>query len=158
LFARDDQLFDTLAAASTPVSTKAAESRRSRFGFNLDHGGVNGDLKVLVNDVQQNQGTKATAKATLARLRPDAELIDDVDILNGPFSAEYGDFSGLGVVHIRLKESLPSVLTLRMQGGSFDAYHGLVMYSPRLAHRWALHQSGTLQAPHHHRKLHPPLE
>jgi hypothetical protein len=37
-----------------------------------------------------------------------------VDILNGPFSAEYGDFSGLGVVHIRLKESLPNLLTVRL--------------------------------------------
>ncbi len=135
LFARDDQLFDTLAAGINTGQHegggKSLEIRR--FGFNLDHGGVNGGLKVLVNDVQQNQGTQGHGQGYLGALKIlTPELIDDVDILNGPFSAEYGDFSGLGVVHIRLKESLPSVLTLRMQGGSFDAYRGLVMYSPRL--------------------------
>jgi outer membrane receptor protein involved in Fe transport len=55
-----------------------------------------------------------------------------VDILNGPFSAEYGDFSGLGVVHIRLKESLPNLFTARLQGGSFNAYRGFVAFSPAL--------------------------
>ena len=60
--------------------------------------------------------------------------MDDVDILNGPFSAEYGDFSGLGVVHIRLKESLPNLLTVRVQGGSFNAYRGLAIFSPELEH------------------------
>src|SRR5262249_17812156 len=62
------------------------------------------------------------------------ELVDDVDILNGPFSAAYGDFSGLGVVHIRLKESLPNLLSARIQGGSFNAYRGFVAYSPALEH------------------------
>jgi TonB dependent receptor/TonB-dependent Receptor Plug Domain len=135
LFARDDQLFDTLAAGINTGQHegggKSLEIRR--FGFNLDHGGVNGGLKVLVNDVQQNQGTQGHGQGYLGALKSlTPELIDDVDILNGPFSAEYGDFSGLGVVHIRLKESLPDLLTIRAQGGSFDAYRGLVMYSPGL--------------------------
>src|SRR5262249_35466289 len=60
------------------------------------------------------------------------ELMDGVDILNGPFSAEYGDFSGLGVVHIRLKETLPDTLILRFQGGSFDDFRGFAGYSPAL--------------------------
>ncbi|HEX6623445.1 MAG TPA: hypothetical protein VF064_07010 [Pyrinomonadaceae bacterium] len=55
-----------------------------------------------------------------------------MDILNGPFSAQYGDFSGLGVVRVRLKESLPDRLTLRLQGGSFDTCRTFVAYSPRL--------------------------
>ena len=55
-----------------------------------------------------------------------------MNILNGPFSAQYGDFSGLGVVHIRLKESLPDQLTLRLQGGSFDTFRGFFAYSPKL--------------------------
>ncbi len=135
LFSRDDQIFDTLAAGINTGQHegggKSLEIRR--FGFNLDHGGVNGGLKVLVNDIQQNQGTQGHGQGYLGALKTlTPELIDDVDILNGPFSAEYGDFSGLGVVHIRLKESLPDVATIRLQGGSFNAYRGMVAYSPGL--------------------------
>jgi outer membrane receptor protein involved in Fe transport len=135
LFSRDDQVFDTLAAGINAGQHegggKSLEIRR--FGFNLDHGGVNGGLKVLVDDVQQNQSTQGHGQGYLGALKTlTPELVDDVDILNGPFSAEYGDFSGLGVVHIRLKESLPNLLTLRMQGGSFGAYRGFIGYSPAL--------------------------
>jgi hypothetical protein len=56
--------------------------------------------------------------------------VDGVTILNGPFNAQYGDFSGLGVVQIRLRESLPEQLTLRAQGGSFDTFRGFAAYSP----------------------------
>ena len=137
LFSRDDQIFDTLAAGINAGQHegggKSLEIRR--FGFNLDHGGVNGGLKILVNDVQQNQATQGHGQGYLGALKTlTPELVDDVDILNGPFSAEYGDFSGLGVVHIRLKESLPNRLTVRLQGGSFDAYRGMVAYSPGLEH------------------------
>ncbi|HEY7097694.1 MAG TPA: TonB-dependent receptor [Terriglobales bacterium] len=135
LFSRDDQIFDTLAAGINAGQHegggKSLEIRR--FGFNLDHGGVNGGLKVLVDDVQQNQSTQGHGQGYLGALKTlTPELVDDVDILNGPFSAEYGDFSGLGVVHIRLKESLPNLLTLRMQGGSFGAFRGFAGYSPSL--------------------------
>src|SRR5215510_8782815 len=135
LFSRDDQIFDTLAAGINAGQHegggKSLEIRR--FGFNLDHGGVNGGLKVLVNDVQQNQATQGHGQGYLGALKTlTPELVDDVDILNGPFSAEYGDFSGLGVVHIRLKESLPNLLTIRLQGGQFDAYRGFAAYSPGL--------------------------
>ncbi len=107
--------------------------RFAAIGFNLDHGGVNGGLKVLVDDVQQNQSTQGHGQGYLGALKTlTPELVDDVDILNGPFSAEYGDFSGLGVVHIRLKESLPNLLTVRMQGGSFGAYRDFIAYSPAL--------------------------
>jgi len=135
LFSRDDQIFDTLAsginAGQHEGGGKSLEIRR--FGFNLDHGGVNGGLKVLVDDVQQNQATQGHGQGYLGALKTlTPELVDDVDILNGPFSAEYGDFSGLGVVHIRLKETLPDALTVRLQGGSFGAYRGFVGYSPSL--------------------------
>jgi outer membrane receptor protein involved in Fe transport len=135
LFSRDDQIFDTLAAGINAGQHegggKSLEIRR--FGFNLDHGGVNGGLKVLVDDVQQNQSTQGHGQGYLGALKTlTPELVDDVDILNGPFSAEYGDFSGLGVVHIRLKEALPNLLTVRLQGGSFGAYRGFVGYSPAL--------------------------
>jgi TonB dependent receptor/TonB-dependent Receptor Plug Domain len=137
LFSRDDQLFDTLAAGINAGQHegggKSLEIRR--FGFNLDHGGVNGGLKVLVDDVQQNQGTQGHGQGYLGALKSlTPELVDDVDILNGPFSAEYGDFSGLGVVHIRLKETLSNLLTVRVQGGSFAAYRSFVALSPALEH------------------------
>jgi hypothetical protein len=136
LFGRDDQLILTLHAGINAGQHegggKSLEIRR--FGFNLDHGGVNGGLKVLVEDVPQNQGTQGHGQGYLGQLKSlSPELVDDVDILNGPFSAQYGDFSGLGVVHIRLKESLSDQLTLRLQGGSFDSRRLFAAYSPELA-------------------------
>ena len=111
----------------------AAKLEIRRFGYNLDHGGVNGGLKILVDDIQQNQGTQGHAQGYLGSLKSlTPELIEDVDILNGPFNAEYGDFSGLGVVHIRTKESLPQVLTVRVQGGSFNTERGFISYSPQV--------------------------
>jgi outer membrane receptor protein involved in Fe transport len=135
LFLRDDQLADTLNAGINAGQHegggKSLEIRR--FGFNLDHGGVNGGLKVLVDDVQQNQGSQAHGQGYLGQLKSlSPELIDDVDILNGPFSAQYGDFSSLGVVHIRLKESLPDQLTIRLQGGNFNSRRAFIAYSPNL--------------------------
>jgi outer membrane receptor protein involved in Fe transport len=137
LFSRDDQIFDTLAtginAGQHEGGGKSLEIRR--FGFNLDHGGVNGGLKVLVDDVQQNQATQGHGQGYLGALKSlTPELVDDVDILNGPFSAEYGDFSGLGVVHIRLKETLRDQFTARLQGGSFGAFRTFLAYSPQLEH------------------------
>ncbi len=135
LFSRDDQLLETLNAGINAGQHegggKSLEIRR--FGFNLDHGGVNGGLKVLVDDVQQNQGTQGHGQGYLGALKTlTPELIRDVNILNGPFSTEYGDFSGLGVVHIRLKESLPDKVTLRLQGGSFGSHRTFLGYSPSL--------------------------
>ncbi|HLM55478.1 MAG TPA: TonB-dependent receptor [Pyrinomonadaceae bacterium] len=135
LFARDDQLFHTLNAGINAGQHegggKSLEVRR--FGFNADHGGVGGGLKVLVDDVQQNQATQGHGQGYLGSLKSlTPELVEDADILNGPFSAEYGDFSGLGVVHIRTRESLPDALTARVQGGSFDSFRGFVAYSPAL--------------------------
>ncbi len=135
LFSRDDQLLETLNsginAGQHEGGGKSLEIRR--FGFNLDHGGVNGGLKVLVDDIQQNQASQAHGQGYLGALKTlTPELIQDVNILNGPFSAEYGDFSGLGVVHIRLKESLPDQFTLRLQDGSFGSYRTFFGYSPSL--------------------------
>ncbi len=135
LFSRDDQVFHALDAGINAGQHegggKSLEIRR--FGFNLDHGGVNGGLKVLVDNVQQNQGTQGHGQGYLGQLKSlTPELVQDVDILNGPFSAEYGDFSGLGVVHIRLKESLPEQVTARFQGGSFGAFRTFLAFSPKL--------------------------
>ena len=133
LFTRDDQVIEQLNAGidagQHEGGGKSLEIRR--FGFNLDHGGVNGGLKVLVDDVQQNQGTQGHGQGYLGALKAlSPELIQDVTIINGPFSAEYGDFSGLGVVHIRQRESLPDEFTLRLQGGNFHNGRGFFAYSP----------------------------
>jgi hypothetical protein len=135
LFARDDQVFHLLDAGINAGQHegggKSLEIRR--FGFNLDHGGVSGGLKVLVDNVQQNQATQGHGQGYLGQLKSlTPELVAEAHVLNGPFSAEYGDFSGLGVVPIRLKESLPDALTLRLQGGSFDTRRGFLAYSPEL--------------------------
>ena len=133
LFIRDDQALQQLNAGidagQHEGGGKSLEIRR--FGFNLDHGGVNGGLKVLVDDVQQNQGTQAHGQGYLGALKAlSPELIQDVTIINGPFSAQYGDFSGLGVVHIRQRESLPEQYTVRLQGGNFNTGRGFFAYSP----------------------------
>jgi outer membrane receptor protein involved in Fe transport len=135
LFLRDDQLFETLDsginAGQHEGGGKSLEFRR--FGFNLDHGGMNGGLKVLVDDIPQNQATQAHGQGYLGSLKAlSPELVDGVDLINGPFSAEYGDFSALGVVHIRLKERLDDEWTLRAQGGSFGGYRTFAAWSPRL--------------------------
>lgn len=135
LFSRDDQVFHTLDAGINAGQHegggKSLEVRR--FGFNLDHGGVNGGLKVLVDNFQQNQSTQGHGQGYLGQLKSlTPELVEEVSVLNGPFSAEYGDFSGLGVVHIRLRESLPDQLTVRLQGGSFNTFRGFFAYSPQL--------------------------
>jgi hypothetical protein len=135
LFTRDDQALEQLNAGINAGQHegggKSLEIRR--FGFNLDHGGVNGGLKVLVDDVQQNQGTQGHGQGYLGALKAlSPELIQDVTITNGPFSAEYGDFSGLGVVHIHQRESLPDQFTVRLQGGNFNSGRGFLAYSPEL--------------------------
>src|SRR5258708_2257016 len=135
LFSRDDQVFHALDAGidagQHEGGGKSLEIRR--FGFNLDHGGVSGGLKVLIDDVQQNQSTQGHGQGYLGSLKSlTPELVQEVNIINGPFSAEYGDFSGLGVVHIKLRESLPDEWTARVQGGSFNTYRGFLGYSPDL--------------------------
>jgi len=137
LFTRDDQVLQQLDAGINAGQHegggKSLEIRR--FGFNLDHGGVNGGLKVLVDDVQQNQGTQGHGLGYLGALKAlSPELIQDVTIINGPFSAEYGDFSGLGVMHIRQPESLPDQYTVRLQGGNFDTGRGFLAFSPDVEH------------------------
>jgi outer membrane receptor protein involved in Fe transport len=135
LFGRDDQLIFTLNAGINAGQHegggKSLEIRR--FGFNLDHGGVNGGLKILVDNIQQNQGTQGHGQGYLGNLKSfSPELVENVSIINGPFSAAYGDFSGLGVVQIRQRESFPDRLTARFQGGSFNTFRTFVAYSPQI--------------------------
>ncbi|MCY7345173.1 MAG: TonB-dependent receptor [Pyrinomonadaceae bacterium] len=135
LFGRDDQLIQTLNAGINAGQHegggKSLEIRR--FGFNLDHGGVNGGLKILVDNVQQNQATQGHGQGYLGALKTlSPELVEGVSIINGPFSAAYGDFSGLGVVQIRQRETLPNQFTARIQFGSFNSARGFFAYSPKI--------------------------
>jgi outer membrane receptor protein involved in Fe transport len=161
LFSRDDQLFQTLDAGINAGQHegggKSLEIRR--FGYNLDHGGVSGGLKVLVDGVGQNQATQGHGQGYLGSLKSlTPELVAGVDILNGPFSAQYGDFSGLGVVHIRQKEALPDQFTVRLQGGSFDTRRAFLAYSPELKAADALvayegsQSDGPFQSPLRYRR------
>lgn len=134
LFGRDDQLIQTLNAGINAGQHegggKSLEIRR--FGFNTDHGGVGGGVKILVDNVQQNQGTQGHGQGYLGNLKSlSPELVQDVSIINGPFSAAYGDFSGLGVVQVRLKETLPQTFTARILGGSFNTVRGFFAVSPK---------------------------
>jgi hypothetical protein len=134
LFGRDDQLIQSLDAGINSGQHegggKSLEIRR--YGFNLDHGGVNGGVKIMVDNVQQNQATQAHGQGYLGALKSlSPELVQDVSIINGPFSAAYGDFSGLGVVQIRQKETLPDIFTARVQGGSFKTFRGFFAVSPK---------------------------
>ena len=71
LFSRDDQVLQQLNAGINAGQHegggKSLEIRR--FGFNLDHGGVNGGLKILVDGVQQNQGTQGHGQGYLGSLK-----------------------------------------------------------------------------------------
>ena len=135
LFGRDDQIIQTLNAGINAGQHegggKSLEIRR--FGFNTDHGGVGGGVKILVDNIQQNQGTQGHGQGYLGNLKSlSPELVQDVSVINGPFSAAYGDFSGLGVVQIHLKEKLPQMFTARIQGGSFNTFRGFFAYSPKV--------------------------
>jgi hypothetical protein len=141
LFSRDDQVFHLLDAGINAGQHegggKSLEVRR--FGFNMDHGGVNGGLRVMVDNVPQNHSTQGHGQGYLGSLKSlTPELVAETHLINGPFSAEYGDYSGLGVVHIRLRESLPQKLTARLVGGRYDTFRGFLAYSPNVNNRDAV--------------------
>lgn len=136
LFGRDDQLVQTLNAGINAGQHegggKSLEIRR--FGYNLDHGGVSGGLKILVDNIQQNQATQGHGQGYLGALKSlSPELVEGVSIINGPFSAAYGDFSGLGVVQIRQRESLAQQITARFQACSYNTWRGFFAYSPKIS-------------------------
>jgi outer membrane receptor protein involved in Fe transport len=135
LLNRDDQLIQGLNAGINAGQHegggKSLEIRR--FGFNTDHGGIGGGIKILVDNIQQNQATQGHGQGYLGSLKSlSSELVEDVSVINGPFSAAYGDFSGLGVVQIRQKETLPQQFTARIQAGSFNTFRTFLAYSPRI--------------------------
>lgn len=133
LFTRDDQIFQTLGAGLSlgqhAGGGKSLEVRR--FGFNLDHGGVGGGLKVMLDDMMLNLPSGGHAHGYLGALKGlSPELVESVNLINGPFNAQYGDFSGLGVVNIKTREELPDQLTGRVQFGQFNTRRIFTTYSP----------------------------
>ena len=92
LFTRDDQLLQQLNAGidfgQHEGGGKSLEVRR--FGFNLDHGGVNGGLKVLVDNVQQNQGTQGHGQGYLGGLKA---LIPE--LIRRSFDHQWSVFGGI---------------------------------------------------------------
>lgn len=132
--ARDDQILfqfgSGINAGQHEGGGKSLEIRR--FGFNLDHGGVGPGLLIKVDNFDQNQSTQGHGQGYLGQLKSlTSELIGDVQILNGPFAAQYGNFSGLGVVQVSLKESLAQTAIIRLQGGSFNTKRGFFAVSPQ---------------------------
>jgi len=133
LFTRDDQIFQTLGAGLSmgqhAGGGKSLEVRR--FGFNLDHGGVGGGLKVMLDDMMLNLPSGGHAHGYLGALKGlSPELVESVNLINGPFNAQYGDFSGLGVVNIKTREEMPDQLTGRVQFGQFNTRRAFTTYSP----------------------------
>ena len=136
LFTRDDQIFHVLDgginAGQHEGGGKSVEIRR--FGFNLDHGGCQWRPEGSSGRRSAESGDQAHGQGYLGSLKlVSPELIQEVNLINGPFSAEYGDFSGLGVVHIRLRETMPDEITARIQGGSSGGVRGFLAWSPQIS-------------------------
>ena len=88
---------------------------------------------MLVDDVQQNQSTRGHWQGYLGQLKSlTPKLVDDVDILNGPFGPDHGDFSGLGVVLIRLKREADRPLHGSLSGR-------IIRRVPHFACTWIAH-------------------
>ena len=141
LFTRDDQALQLLNAGidagQHEGGGKSLEIRR--YGFNLDHGGVGGGLRIMVDNVPMNHGTQGHGQGYLGSLKTlSPELVEEVVLIDGPFSAEYGDFSGLGVVQILQRETMPDRLTARFQAGNYDSIRGFTAWSPSWRDRDAL--------------------
>lgn len=134
LFTRDDQIFQTLGAGLSlgqhAGGGKSLEVRR--FGFNLDHGGTGGGLKVIMDGVQLNSISGGHAHGYLGALKGiSPELVEDVALINGPFNAQYGDFSGLGVVNINTRQESADGLMARVQFGQYNTRRFFGSYSPQ---------------------------
>ena len=133
LFTRDDQIFQTLGAGLNfgqhAGGGKSLEVRR--FGFNLDHGGAGGGLRFMRDGVFINDIAGGHAHGYLGSLKGlTPELVSAVDLINGPFNAQYGDFSALGVVTIDTRKTLDDEIMARVQVGQFNTRRVVAGYSP----------------------------
>ena len=93
-------------------------------------------MSITSSRIRTTQGHGQGYLGSLKSISP--ELVQEVTLINGPFSPEYGDFSGLGVVHIRLRESMPDKLTTRIQGGCLAVFGDLSSFSPEVTNGDAL--------------------
>lgn len=133
LFTRDDQIFQTLGAGLNfgqhAGGGKSLEVRR--FGFNLDHGGTGGGIRMNLDEMLVNQVSGGHAHGYLGALKGlSPELVEAVNLINGPFNSQYGEFSGLGVVNIKTREEMPQKVTGRVQFGQFNTRRAFAAYSP----------------------------
>jgi Carboxypeptidase regulatory-like domain len=133
LFSRDDQIFQTLGAGLNfgqhAGGGKSLEVRR--FGFNLDHGGAGGGLRFMRDDIFINDIAGGHAHGYIGSLKGlTPELVSGVDLINGPFNAQYGDFSALGVVTIETQKVLPQRYMARVQYGQWNTRRVVGAYSP----------------------------
>jgi outer membrane receptor protein involved in Fe transport len=133
LFTRDDQIFQTLGAGLNfgqhSGGGKSLEVRR--FGFNLDHGGTGGGIRMNLDEMLVNQVSGGHAHGYLGALKGlSPELVEAVSLINGPFNAQYGEFSGLGVVNIKTREEMPQKVTARAQTGQYNTHRVFAAYSP----------------------------
>ena len=95
-------------------------------GFDADHGT---DLALFVDGLPVNLRSHAHGQgyADLHFLIP--ETVKMVDVLKGPYWAEYGDFDTAGVVNFVTRDYVEEN-TLEVAGGSFNTQRYLALLSP----------------------------
>lgn len=101
---RPGQLFETVPGLT--VTSHSGEGKANQYllrGFNLDHGT---DLGVFVDGMPVNEPSHAHGQgySDLNFLIP--ELAAGVDFTKGPYFANAGDFSAVGVVRTRLLDAV----------------------------------------------------
>lgn len=91
-------------------------------GYNLDHGT---DLATTVDGVPVNMPTNAHGQgySDLNFLIP--ELVERIDYLEGPYYAQWGDFSAAGAAQIRYRDQLDTPRA-DLTVGSFGYYRALL--------------------------------
>lgn len=97
-------------------------------GFVSDHGQ---DVAIFIDGVPINVANHAHAHglADIGWLQP--EFIERVEVIKGPFSAQYGNFALGGVINIVTKNASESLIDLR--GGSYGSSRALGVYSQPVA-------------------------
>jgi outer membrane receptor protein involved in Fe transport len=95
-------------------------------GFDADHGT---DLAIFVDGLPVNMRSHAHGQgyADLHFLIP--ETVKLVDVLKGPYWAQYGDFDTAGVVNFVTRDYVEEN-TLEVAGGSFNTQRYLALLSP----------------------------
>ncbi len=91
-------------------------------GFNLDHGT---DFATFVDGIPINMPSHGHGQGYTDVNFLIPEILDRVVYGKGPYSAEYGDFSGAGHVEMKTMDFFPHGL-LKYTGGSYD-YHRLLV-------------------------------